>query len=78
MKDLKRTVKKYGAPRVDTARESTARNSSRHRGAVENLPTILQMGALENRSEPQVRKLRQILETQDVVLLDYETKWRRE
>ena len=72
MKDLKRTVKKYGAPRghrkgID-GKELLGYIEARWRIYLPSYKWVL-----ENRLEPQVRKLRQILETQDVVLLDYET-----
>lgn len=72
MKDLKRTVRKYGSPRG-------------HRKGVDGQELLGYIQAriqiylpsyrwvLENRLQPELRKLRTILEQQDIVLLDYET-----
>jgi hypothetical protein len=72
MKDLKRTVRKYGNPRghrkgvngTELLGYITARK-------LIYLPSYLWV--LENRLQPELKKLRNILEKQDLVLLDYET-----
>lgn len=72
MKDLKRTVRRYGNPKG----HRKGINGKELLGYIEAriqiyLPSYLWV--LENRLQPELRKLKAILEHQDVVLLDYET-----
>lgn len=72
MKDLKRTVRKYGAPKG----HRKGVNGTELLGYITArlqiyLPSYLFV--LENRLQPELNKLKTILEKQDVVLLDYET-----
>ena len=72
MKDLKRTVRKYGAPKG----HRKGIDGKELLGYIDARIQIYQptyVWVLENRLAPEMRKFKAILETQDLVLLDYET-----
>jgi hypothetical protein len=81
MKDLKRTVRKYGAPKGH-AKGVDSKELLDYIAARKAIYLPSYLFVLEHRLQPQLQKLRQILEKQDIVLLDYETNgdvedWRK-
>lgn len=72
MKDLKRTVRRYGNPRGHRKGVDGKELLGYIEARIEiYLPTY--RWALDHRLQPELRKLRAFLETQDLILLDYET-----